>query len=105
MSNKYNHNLESVSMNFVSKSGSRNRIRVPVAGTRFNGIKPGDKVYVTGSKHQVMISKANKPIHKSIPIYTVEKDGAIRIPAHRFSLPVVGVKLACDTLTKAILVR
>ena len=84
------------------KTGSRNRLRVPVAGTRFNSIKPGDKVSVASFQGQALIEKIHSNSRKS-NIYTVEPNGAIRIPAHKFGLPSKNAKISCDSLTKMVL--
>ena len=98
---KFNHNLDSLSMNYFSKTGSRNRIRIPVAGARHTKFKPGDKVVVTLSKNSVEVTKAARGQKN---VYTVEKDGAVRFPAHKFNLPSKNLLLACDNITKAVFI-
>ncbi len=100
----FNHILESVTMNFVSKAGSRTRIRVPVAGTRFvSGIKPGDKVKVhRENNNYVSLMKTANTGRRQKNVYTVEKDGAIRIPALKYNLRTKDAVVACDNVAEAI---
>ena len=99
----FNHTLESVTMNFVARTGSRQRVRVPVAGTRFIGsIKPGDKVLVHQERNYVSIMKVDCTNKRPKNVYTVEKDGAIRIPANKFGLRQKDSIVACDNIAEAI---
>ncbi len=98
---KFNHNLDSISVNYFSKSGSRNRIRIPVAGARHTQFKPGDKVRVSLEKNAVYVEKTNK---REKNVYTVEKDGAIRFPAHKFGIPSKDVLVLCDNVKKQVIV-
>ena len=80
----YNHKVEGLTLNIkVLKTGSRNRVRIPVCGAHCVGFKPGDKALVVWN---CVTEKLN--IFKSAwGNYTVEKDGAIRFPIKRFGLP------------------
>ena len=94
-----NHNLDSNMLNFKSKTGSRNRIRIPVAGTRFTkGIKAGDRVEVIFDKVTKTVNVKQNPNGN----YKVEKDGAIRFPAHKFSLPSKGIFVCAERLNKDV---
>jgi hypothetical protein len=96
----FNHKLNKIAADFTSKTGSRTRVRIPVAGTRHIGIQPGQKVTVSGFR-KITITKGAKPGNN---VYTVEKDGAIRIPADKYGLRDVGIEIACDRLTNSVLV-
>jgi len=75
---KYNHQS---TLGYVCKTGSRTRLRIPVAATRKMNLRPGDKVAIsrdTYGKYSVDLSKNGT--------YTVEKDGAIRFSVTNFSL-------------------
>lgn len=90
-----NHNLDSNMLNFKTNTGSRNRVRIPVAGTRFTkAIKPGDRVEVgydliTDSIRVQVNPKGN---------YKVEKDGAVRFPAHKFALASKNLFVCAESL-------
>jgi len=96
----FNHKLTMIAADFTSKTGSRTRVRVPVAGVRHIGFKPGQKVTVTGFR-KVTITPGAKPGRN---VYTVEKDGAIRIPADKYGLREVGIEIACDVLTNSVMI-
>ncbi len=96
----FNHKLTAIAADFTVKTGSRTRVRIPVAGARHIGIKPGDKVTVNGVT-RISITKGAKPGNN---VYTVEKDGAIRIPAYKYGLREVGIEIACDILTNSVIV-
>lgn len=99
---RFNHNLDSITTNFVSRTGSRNRVRIPVQGTRFTGvIKPGDRVRVAFNNGDVLIQKTKG--NKRPGTYKVEKDGAIRIPAHLYSLKSKRIEIKCDKVSGAFL--
>ena len=93
---KRNHTLQSNTLNFLSKTGSRNRLRIPVAGNRHLGIKPGDRVKVSynlfaGETSIVLDPKGN---------YKVEKDGAVRFPADKFGLASEDIFTSADKLSQ-----
>jgi hypothetical protein len=94
-----NHKLDSNMLNFKTKTGSRNRVRIPVAGTRFTKtIKPGDRVEVgydliTNSIRVQVNEKGN---------YKVEKDGAIRFPAHKFNLQPKNIFICSESIGKDV---
>ena len=96
---KFNHELTENSVKYSSKTGSRTRVRIPVAGTRHIGIQPGDKVHVTVFQNKVSIKPLRQRYSSKAPwIYTVEKDGAIRIPANKWGLRTQGLTVTCDQL-------
>jgi hypothetical protein len=86
-------------LNFKTKTGSRNRVRIPVAGTRFTkAIKPGDRVEVgydliTDSIRVQVNPKGN---------YKVEKDGAVRFPAHKFNLKPKNIFISSESIGKDV---
>jgi protein involved in polysaccharide export with SLBB domain len=92
----FNHELKEIAVKYSSKTGSRHRVRVPVAGVRHVGFKPGDRVHVIGYKKVSLISTGIKSKARTPGTYTVEKDGAIRIPAVKFGLPTSGITVNCD---------
>ncbi len=66
---------------------SRKRVRVIVDIAGKSGFKPGDKVFVESQTPGVVsVSKSRKQTSLYSHSYTVEKDGAVRFPAHRFGL-------------------
>lgn len=93
---KFNHELTENSVKYSSQTGSRTRVRIPVAGTKHIGIQPGDKVFVSG-KQKVTIALLPKN-SIGVNVYTVEKDGAIRIPANKWGLRTQGLTVTCDQL-------
>jgi hypothetical protein len=94
-----NHFLNSHELTFVAKkTGSRNRVRIPVAGTRHNEIKPGTRVNVKVLMDGVSI-ESNKDGN-----YKVEKDGAVRFPAHKFLLDSKNLFIAADNLSGVLAV-
>lgn len=94
----YNHSLTDINVNFKSKTGSRDRVRVPVMGASAVGINPGDKVLVSRTKKGAKIER-----NTLYGNYTVEKDGAIRFPAWKFGLKSNGIKIK-TTQTKSAVV-
>jgi hypothetical protein len=94
----YNHTLKSNTLNFVSKTGSRNRLRIPVAGTRNCNIQPGDRVEVFFDFRNMQVSC----IKHADGNYKVERDGAVRFPAHKFGLSADDVYTACDKINKTV---
>ena len=78
----YNHKIKSTPINYEVKPGSRNRLRIPTAGLRHCGIKPGDRVHVGFDWDTLDIYVEKWDLGK----YKVEKNGAVRIPAHKFGL-------------------
>lgn len=92
-----NHSIESHVLSFNSKTGSRNRVRIPVAGTRFAGqIHPGDRVTIKWDFFGVVLSPDNNGKYK------VEKDGAIRFPAHRYQLPLENLYISSEEISGMI---
>ena len=95
----YNHTVESQTLNFLSKTGSRNRLRITTGGSRFAGIKPGDRVNISRagglfSDVEIVVDPKGN--------YKVEKNGAIRFPAHKFGLGSADIFTASDTLSKKV---
>ena len=93
---KRNHTVESNTLNFLSKTGSRNRLRIPVAGNRHMGIKPGDRVKVSYSFLNCEVTIVSDPKGN----YKVEKDGAVRFPADKFGLASEDIFTAADKLSQ-----
>jgi hypothetical protein len=77
-------------------------VRVPVAGVKHIGIQPGEKVFVSGRKKVKIAPLSKNSI--GVNVYTVEKDGAIRIPANKFGLPTQGLTVTCDQLENCVTV-
>jgi bifunctional DNA-binding transcriptional regulator/antitoxin component of YhaV-PrlF toxin-antitoxin module len=75
---KYNHQN---TLGYVCKTGSRTRLRIPVAATRKMNLKPGDKVLISRDAYG-----AYSVAPSDNGRYTVEKDGAIRFPVTNFSI-------------------
>ena len=103
-----NHKIDSHTLNIVAtKTGSKDRIRVPVAGVKNTQvIKPGDKVRATFTKDgSLVVSKVNRPrkckngYRKRNYTHTVEKNGAIRITAPAWGLKSQNVLIGCDSLS------
>jgi hypothetical protein len=94
----YNHKLTAKALIFTSKTGSRNRLRIPVSGVRHLDIRPGDRVNVfyDTTNFQVTVLKNDRGNYK------VEKDGAVRFPAHKFALPASDVTIASDSLNQNV---
>ena len=88
----YNHKINSKNINFESKTGSRNRLRIPVAGTRHSNIKPGDRVTVQQEGIMLYVTKNPKGCYK------VERDGAIRFPANKYGLAYDQIYTCCDSV-------
>ena len=100
----FNHTLNKIAVDFTSRTGSRKRVRVPVAGTRHIGYHPGQKVAVVASdKGGVEIFPVSDP-KRYVNTYTVEKDGAIRITAEKFGLKTEDLSVTCDKLTNHVFV-
>lgn len=98
----FNHELKEIAVKYSSKTGSRHRVRVPVAGVRHVGFKPGDRVFATGYKKVTLIPLSIKSKSRKPGIYTVERDGAIRIPAVKFGLPTSGITVNCDRYSDCV---
>lgn len=95
-----NHKIDSKCLNLLAKTGSRNRLRIPVCATRFsNAIAPKTRVSVEFSP--VTLTVEVKPDPKGR--YTVEKDGAVRFPAHLFNLPSKDVLISSDVMAGKVL--
>ena len=95
---KRNHTIQSNTLNFLSKTGSRNRLRIPVAGTRHTGINPGDRVKVSYNLLDCEVKIEVDPKGN----YKVEKDGALRFPAHLFNLPSDEIFTSADKITNVV---
>ena len=95
----YNHSVQSKTVNILANTGSRNRLRIPVVGTRFVGIQPGDRVSVKYSTSDYNVDIVLDPNGN----YKVEKNGAIRFPAHKFNLPSKDAFIAADQLSKKVM--
>jgi len=100
MKKMFNHTLNKFAVDFNSKTGSRTRVRIPVAGTRHIGFQPGQKVAVlgTGSVTIVPVENGVKYDHT----YTIEKDGAIRVPAYKFGLRTSNLIVTCDKISRSV---
>jgi hypothetical protein len=94
----FNHKLESRKITYTAKTGSRNRLRIPVQGTRHSEIKPGDRVNVFYNRTLIEVSIVKDPKGN----YKVEKDGAIRFPAHKYSLAAENNIIMADSLHKKV---
>jgi len=95
-----NHKIESKCLNLLSTAGSRNRLRIPVCATRFTGkITPGTRVSVGLSLATMAVEINPDPNGR----YKVEKDGAVRFPAHRFNLPTKDVVVSSDVMAGKVL--
>jgi len=107
-----NHQITSKTLNILAlQTGSKNRVRVPVAGVRNTQvIKPGDKVIVKWNKEKSELKvqkvahprKCKKAYRKRNYTHTVEKNGAIRISAHTFGLPGKNICMTCDSMSGTI---
>lgn len=102
-----NHKIQSKTLNILAlQTGSKNRIRVPVAGVRNTQvIKPGDKIKATVDKSdRLVFTKVQRP-RKSKRNYhfTVERDGAIRISASWWGLKSQNQMISCDSMTGTII--
>ena len=97
---KTNHTLADFSVAYTTKAGSRTRVRIPTAGTHTSSLQPGDKVFVRIDRKKVNVSRLDPKFYKrnAYGHYTVDKDGAIRIPAYRFGLNPKKVNIKCDAL-------
>jgi len=82
-------------LNFKTSTASRNRVRIPVAGTRFTqAIKAGDRVQVGYD----LITNSIRVVVDPLGNYKVEKDGAIRFPAHKFALKPKNIFVSAEAL-------
>jgi len=106
-----NHFVHSHTLNILAKqTGSKNRVRVPVAGVRnTQTIKAGDKVKAVYDKNgNLLVLKVNHPrkckkaYGKRNYTHTVEKDGAIRITAHYWGLKPTNQMIGCDSMSGTI---
>jgi len=96
--NKINHKLKSIEVSFISRTGSRNRLRIPVAGAKHTGIEPGSRVMISRSRNGLTVEIVPNPNGN----YKVEKDGSVRFSASKFNLPSDHLYIEADKLTGTI---
>jgi hypothetical protein len=94
-----NHTLTQRSVVYIAKTGSRNRIRIPVEGNKNAQINPGDRVKVVYDINNICVSIVKDP-HGN---YKVEKDGAIRFPAHKYSLRNKDNIISANAITQKVI--
>jgi bifunctional DNA-binding transcriptional regulator/antitoxin component of YhaV-PrlF toxin-antitoxin module len=94
-----NHILAQRSVVYISKTGSRNRIRIPVEGNKKANINPGDRVKVFYDINNICVSIIKDPNGN----YKVEKDGAIRFPAHKYSLKNKDNIISANEITQRVI--
>lgn len=93
-----NHKLKSIEVSFIARTGSRNRLRIPVAGAKHTGIQPGSRVMIARSRNGLNVEIVSDPKGN----YKVEKDGSVRFPVSKFNLPSDHLYIEADQLSKTI---
>ena len=91
-----NHKTTNISINYTTKTGSRERVRIPTLGVFSAGVYAGMRVSVARVGKRVVITQ--NPTGN----YKVEKNGAVRFPASKFGLNPKKVKIVSDVLNQQV---